>query len=548
MGAALFFGRSGFRDWQLQRLIAEAEAALARADYAQASISVRRALQIQPDYVPACEQMAVIYEKTGDLVALTWRQRVVDLTPGAPGPLIQAAQGALRFGRLSVARSELSKVDDRGRQRADFQAVSGALAMASGDLAEAARWNAEAVRLDPQNASYRVDLGVAQSRSRDFFVREEGRRLLLEMAERPALVRESLRGLIASYEATQEYLPAVRLSRRLLEHPNPAFSDEVIHLKLLRKTEDPSAGEALANLQTKSEKSAAMATALVTWMNAEGLAAEVVAWAERAFPEITKTPGLRAAMAVALSATGDWPALLEHTKIGPWHEAEYGRQAYRARALREEGQIGLAHAAWKNAITAASSETDALAWLARMATEWNWPEENEEALLAMVGSSSKARAALKSLSGRYLAQENTAGLRRLASRLMEADPLDDDAQNDYAILSLLLDADVPRALRLARDLHQRRPDHAGYASTYAFALNYEGRAEEALRILEKLPPAKLEEPEFAVCYGMVLAANRLPEKARHYLQIARNAPLLREERHLVEKSLQVAGYVDPKSK
>ena len=54
---------------------------------------------------------------------------------------------------------------------------------------------------------------------------------------------------------------------------------------------------------------------------------------------------------------------------------------------------------------------------------------------------------------------------------------------------------------------------------------------------DHVPPAqKLEEPSVAAYYGIMLAANNAPEKARHFLEIGRGANLLREERELVAKA------------
>lgn len=58
-----------------------------------------------------------------------------------------------------------------------------------------------------------------------------------------------------------------------------------------------------------------------------------------------------------------------------------------------------------------------------------------------------------------------------------------------------------------------------------------------LEALEAIPAEFLEQPPFAACYGIILAATRAPKQALHYLQIARNARLFPEEEKLVSEAL-----------
>lgn len=64
-----------------------------------------------------------------------------------------------------------------------------------------------------------------------------------------------------------------------------------------------------------------------------------------------------------------------------------------------------------------------------------------------------------------------------------------------------------------------------------------GRAPEALTVLEALPAAELEKPAVANYYGIVLSANHQGEKARRYLELGKEAPLLPEETALVSKAI-----------
>ena len=180
-----------------------------------------------------------------------------------------------------------------------------------------------------------------------------------------------------------------------------------------------------------------------------------------------------------------------------------------------------------------------------MAAEWQWPEEAEQSLWALLELTPGNRRAIQTLSNRYFDQGSTAGLRRVAAHLVKSDPADENAQNDLAISSLLLGTEMDRATRMAKDLYTKHPDNAAYVSTYAFALHCGARTAEGLRVLESLPPGRLEDPAIAAYYGVMLAASHLPEKARHFLEIGRGANLLTEEKELLARAERMLSESNP---
>src|SRR4029453_4731864 len=122
-----------------------------------------------------------------------------------------------------------------------------------------------------------------------------------------------------------------------------------------------------------------------------------------------------------------------------------------------------------------------------------------------IGISPRATWALEVLYRRYLGEKNTLGIRRVAAHLLQIDPSNERAQNDFAMSSVLLDHEADRAREMALALHRKHPENAAYASTYAFALLSAGQANRALQVLETLPPAELEKPAAAAYYGMALS-------------------------------------------
>ena len=534
-----------YKPWRLNSLHRSAREALNRADYTEASLMARRALQLDPEYAPACATMAHIAEHDGQPDAVTWRERVLHISGESADSLMAYASCALRFGKKATAKAALERVAEGDRQREDYLVVAGTIALEAGNHGEAARFYENAMRHNPENAAYRLALGKAQSASDDYLTREAGRRLLADLGPDPKLGVVALRALIANYETHEEFQAALHQTQKLVALSSHEFSDELLRLRFLMITSAEDFAPSLTAIQKKAEGDSDGAGALVLWMSRAGLASEALDWALKRAPKVGQLPAVRPALAGCYLTLGDWSALLTSTQAGAWKQVEYVRHAYRARAFREQGEAAFARTEWTLANNAASRQADALTWLAQMASEWKWADQAEQSLWALLEHAPGNRWAIDALSNHYFEKGDTPGLRRVAVHLVKMDSADENAQNDLAIASLLLGTETDRAMAIAHELYKKHPDNAAYASTYAFALHSASRTAEGLSVLETLPPQRLEEPAIAAYYGIMLAANLVPEKARHFLEIGREAALLLEEKELLAKAERTLPESNP---
>ena len=405
---------------------------------------------------------------------------------------------------------------------------------------EAERLFSKAASIEPNKRSHRFSVAHAQSGSDDYITREKGRSLLKEMSGDSEFTIPALRALVTSHESSGEPQAALRSSDKLVAMPGHDFADELVHLRLLRAVEDERFAPALAAAQEQGARDPKDAGALLVWMSKEGLAREALEWARERAPNVRKMPGIEPGLACCYLALADWRTLLNMTMEGPWQK-EFVRHAYRARAFREQRDHSGAQREWGLAKTSAVKDPEALIWLTRTSLEWKWRDEAESTLWLTLDLLPDAKWAIELLKSHYTANGDTGGLWRVARQLVEVNPANEDAQNDLALLSLLLGKDKDKALKISRDLHEKHRDNPSYTSTYAFALHCVNRSLEAQHLLESLPLPQLSQPAYAAYYGMVLAANDSPEKARQFLEIAQRATLLPEERQLVAEAIQASA-------
>ena len=535
IGAVIY---SAQKSWRVERLAKDARGSIERGDYAEASLKARRALQITPDNLSACKLMAEICERARDADSVAWRERVAELSGDSIESLIACATTAVNFGRFTVAERVLKRVPEAEQSRADFQALSGAVAFDAGRFDDAVRFFSEAARIEPEKPTHRFALGRTQAASEDYLTREQGRRLLTDLTGDAELGVPALRVLITSLESTGEPHAALALSEKLVGTPSHAFPDEIVRLRLLRVTQNSDFVPSLVLAQGKAAKDARPANALLIWMSSENLAADALDWALKRAPAVGRLPGVEPGLASCYLALEDWPALFAISQKGRW-EFEYIRRAYRARSMREQRNPTHARTEWELAISTTRSNPEGLTWLARAAIEWKWREEAEQVLWESLNLVPGSAGPVELLKGHYVANGNTVGLKRIAEHLLKVNPANENAQNDLALISLLLGKDFGQALSVTRVLHEKNPDSAAYASSYAFALHCANQSDEALKLLDALSERQLQEPAYAAYYGIVLVANNLPEKARQFLGIAQHASLLPEEHDLVVRALKL---------
>ncbi len=293
---------------------------------------------------------------------------------------------------------------------------------------------------------------------------------------------------------------------------------------------------ALKNVQTAAAAKPEETASLLLWMQRNDRAADALVWAAELPAQTKAVPVVSAALGFCGVAVQDWPGLEKLVVKADWGALDFLRRALLARVFKERGNADLARTTWRDAVTTAARQTDGLLRLLRVAESWQWGEEARDIYWALADDPVTRQSALQQLYRDYSSAGDTAGLNRVVARLSELDPGSDILKNNRLIYSLLSGDRSAANLALARALYLKEPTNAAFTSTYAFALYVSGRTGEAVATMNTLRNDQLEEPANAAYYGVFLVANGAPADARKYLDLARQAKLLPEERQLVEKA------------
>ncbi len=529
-------GHRSFRNWQERRLGAQANALVTEGDLKRASLDARRILQINPESAEGCRIMARISERGGSRTAIEWRRRVVELQPGNAEDLIALARAAIKFDDQGSRDFALSRLPKAAKTTPEYQALAADMALARKDPHAAEKHLQEAVRLEPQNKEHQLRLAALQLGSPDAETAAAAKRTLTELQQEPLHRLEASRRLIQDALRGKDFEEAVTVGRQLDALPERVFDDRLLLLSALNGVVHPEVTPLLKELKAAAAETPERVADLIYWLNANQRPAAAISWAAQLPPERLTQRGVPVALADSYVAARDWQGMQRIVKEGSWGSLDFLRSALAARAARELGDRAGSGVLWSEAVKKVSANPRQALTLAEVVNRWGWRTEAVDLLWIAAKDPADGDAALQVLYNYFATDGDSQDLYRVLLHRQQFRPDDLDVQNNLAQLSLLLNLNVDRGQKLARDLFEKDSANPAYVSTYAFALHAAGDTRKAVKTMEALGAERLRHPELAAYFGIFLVAAGEGARAREFLDLGETATLLPEERALVEKA------------
>lgn len=542
MAAGLWWGRPAYRHFKEQRYLRMADEFLRAGDVRQGLLSLRQAQAANPRNVQTAARLAELLTESRSPLALGWWRRVVELEPTAENRMrLIAAALQLENPPYPVANQTLQEMIRLGETNsAQYHVLASQWALQTRRIPEAVAHLEAAVRLDPTNLLHQLNLATLRVQASDPALSEPAYNKLVQISETsndPNLQVLALRSLVTVNLARGRPVEALRFSARLLNSPAAGFNDKVQHLTVLVSAGDPATNTWLHQLQQEAGTNAARITVLASWLNDRQRAREALAWLETLPPTLRTNPPVTLAVADALVALQDWDGLEAWLSPQNWEAQEPVRLTLLTRAARERGQRSLAEGYWRRVLDWPGGRGEALAAVAQILEKWGWHSEVEEVLWALVKRAPWHDWAWEILVKNRYAAGDAPGLFQVYSAMYEAKPNALEVKNNLAALGLLLQRDLDRCRRLAREVYLADTNNPVWVSTYAFSLHQQGDTATALKLLERLPEEARRRPEVAVYMAIILGSQGRRDEARTYAALVENQPLLPEEKRLLQTAL-----------
>jgi hypothetical protein len=537
LALAGWFARPAYRHFKEQHSAHQAEIFFARADYRSAFLSARQALLINSNNVPACRIMARLLDLGQSPSALDWQQRVVNLEPTVTNQLMLASEGLHHQNPpFPLTTQILNGLSSSASNLVEYQVIATELALRLNRLADAQAHLEIALQLQPTNRQFQLNLATLQLGATNLVIAETGRDELKKFVTDTNFAAQALRSLAAERLAQKDLPGALNYSTQLMATAQVNVGDGLRQLDILQALHADLSPQ-LKFAQKLAATNAAAAAAVASWMIANDRVADAARWLNDLPSEVQSQLPARLALADCYLANKDWQALMNFTSKDDWRDAEFLRMAFLSRALSELGMSFAAETDWKTAVENADERPDSLAALADLASRWDWEAEREDVLWQIVRKFPGASNAGQELERIYFNAGDTRKLNELYGTLLASFPQNIDIKNNLTATSLLLKTNLPQAYLLAKENYDEKPDSPSVVSTYAYALDLQGRAREGLAVMEKLEPASLEKPSIALYYGVLLAAaGETNQDARFFQWVQTQEGLLPEEKALIKIS------------
>lgn len=530
-------GREAFLRLQEYRMMKQARVSAQKHDDRWAAIAARKVFELNPKNTEACRLLAEVLERQGASSSVAWRLQVVKLLPDSLDDAILLGKAALRFGDVPTAERALEKMEGKGAGVAQFQEVKGEIALARKDTAAAQAHFKEALRLDPDNKIFQLNLAIVQLQSSSADEKVKASQILQGFLEEPALRKTAGRALRDFALQRKDGRGAFEIAQRLAGFPDAEFRDRLDYLRMLRQLNHPDFPVRLLDMEEEAAIDPTKIYELLTWMSTSQQAVIAREWVKRLPAAVTTKWPVAGAVSDCYAAEKDWAGLEEWCRKTDWGDIDFLRHATLARALREQDRTFDAEREWNLARKGIGSDGTKIYGLQQKVADWGWKRESLDLLWLLTKDPQRQNAAFGSLSQFYAAEGDTVNLYRVILHLWELRPGDPETENNLAQLSLLLNLDKQRASSLAQKVYERDPTNAVSASTYAFSLYSQGKYAQALEAFRGVKDEDLHIPSVAAYYGMVLRANGDKAKAREFLELGQKATLLPEERTLLAKAM-----------
>jgi predicted Zn-dependent protease len=553
--ALLLLAYTGFRGYQVwiqSHGIAMAQGYMARHDLRNTFLSLQQVLKTNPRNLEACRMVAALMEAEHAPAAVQWRQRVLELNPGSTDDRFALAKTAIANREYGVAATALAGASRADKQTAPYHNLAGMVALMTGQPAEAQAHFSESIRLVPSDPIPQLNLAVVRLHGTNLLDMADARialqRLIAETTN-AVVSLQARRELIDDAMRFNEFSNALDLSQDLVRQTNSVFSDKLLRLDVLRKARNGGFKTTLAEYETEASSNPADIADLAKWQMTNLSATNALNWLQQ-LPSSTRTNQIVEVLAATCQLQlKDWQGLQTaiqqqnwYDSSRPWDDMEFMRHAYLARSLRGQGLTEASAAEWSVATKSASqlksdtAQKSSFKTLFDLAVAWGWNTEAEQILWTLVNQYPDEKWAYPVLRNALITWHRTRSLMQLFDTMQKRNPNDFALENNLAATALLLGDQGARPYALAQDVFQKDPTNPVCASTYAFSLFLQGKFSDALKVMKKLDPQTLQEPTFALYYGIILKANGDVKDAKAYLDRASKAPLLPEERALLDRA------------
>jgi hypothetical protein len=526
-----------YKNWRQAKLEKMTQTFMAARDYDNALLTARQALRDNQRNVALWRLAASAAAAKNTPDAIYYQANLVRLETSLSNQL-ELIRLALKYDDYRDAIDAIENITPKAKDNAEFHELAARTYLAISRPVPAKVHLNSLVSLRPDDAKARLDLAEIELKEDTDHSNSSLRAEIFALSKVAELHIRALEMLLRDSIAAEDPTRSVELAKLLRQSADLSGEQRVLVLAGLTEGHDADAPDYRRELQTAFLTDPKGAVALAKYYQKTGLTSEARKWFDRLPDDVRKNLGVQEAVATAYLQWGDWVRLDQALAGSQWKEREFMRHAYTAYSARKNGRMADAGNAWRLAVIQAGDSIHNTSELLTLVAKWGWQSEQYDLVWKLFALMPRN----ETISGQLIAWEHfqghTSNLNRIFARLVEFSGDDRMLKNNFAYSSLLLDANLSKAYEIAQVNYKAEPANPYFVTTEALALYKQGKAPEALALMQGMRPAALSVPERAMYLAVYRAATGDASGAADLLGGLKAVKLLPEERSLVSKATQ----------
>jgi len=506
---------------------------LASGDSDSARIQLQNSLRHDPERAETWGMWGDVLKKQGDKQYLFFLAKAYELNPADEQAAINALRACVENRRADIANLLLQKILKSFNSNAEIWHLTGVLFLSQQRYPEGYQAINKARELAPDDLRIQVSIATLELVSSDPAISKRGREKLEALRSKPEFFAAATQSL-AEATSVQDPAGAIKLWDEVITRSPDNWPARLRRLDLKRKL-DANTSQAELDALWKIAKDAQQRRDLIvrtgSWLGPEAAVRrlDTLDAVEREQPET------RLIELAVFASQNRWEeaaemARAETRKIGsPEQQLNFWLWLCRAQFQVKDGAA--ARITIRSAVQLVGNNHQ-LAFRAGDTLErWNMPEQALE--FYSIAEASPTRLKLLALTRNlriHERQRDTDRMLECYDKMLTVLPGNLVIKNNTAALLLLGNKDLMRALALAKEVYDQKPDEANVADTYARALTLNNRPQEALNVYAKMPADGLKQSAIRLHYADALrAAGRTAEAKQQVAELDPQALLPREQ-------------------
>lgn len=510
-----------------------AEKFMDQGDNESARIQLQNSMRHDPERADTWSMWGEILRRQADPQHLFFLAKAYELNPTDERAAVAALRACVESRRTDVANLLLQKILKHFNNNSEIWHLTGVLFLSQQRYPEGYQALKKAQELAPGDQRIQVSIATLELVSNDPAVSKRGREKLDELRGKADFFVAATQSL-AEATSVQDPAAAVKLWEELITKAPDNWNARLRRLDLRRKI-DPASSEmdveALWKIATSARQRCDLIVRTGSWIGPEAAVRRL----EQLDPSERQVAEVLMIELAVLASQNRWQdvaelARKETTKVAP-PEQLLNFWLWLCRAQFQMNDNHSARVTMRSAVQLVGNNHQLAFRAADTLERWNMADQALE--FYVITETSPSRLKLLALTRQLRVHERKRDTERMLEcydKLLTVLPGNLVVKNNTAALLLLNGRDKERALSLAREVYEQKPDEANVADTYARALALNNRIEESLAIYAKMSQEALKQGSIRLHYADALRlAGRVPEAKQQIGDLNAEALLPKEQ-------------------